>query len=142
VSEIDYAALMPFAAAVGVRIVRASADEVLGELDWAPERTTAGGALHGGAIMALADSVGAVCAFLNLPEGATTSTTSSSTTFVRGVRSGTVTALSRPLHVGRSTIAVVTEVRDDGGGPGSEGGAAAAGRLVAQVTQSQAVLGG
>lgn len=129
-SGIDYAALMPFAATAGVRIVRAAADEVLGELDWAAERTTAGGALHGGAIMTLADSVGAVCAVLNLPAGATTSTTSSSTAFVRGVRSGTVTALARPLHAGRSTIAVVTEVRDD------------AGRLVAQVTQSQAVLSG
>ena len=125
----DYAALMPFAAASGVRIVRATADEVVGELDWAPERTTAGGVLHGGAIMTLADSVGAVCAFLNLPDGATTSTTSSSTAFVRGVRSGTATALARPLHVGRSTIAVVTEIRDESG------------RLVAQVTQSQAVLG-
>ncbi|HEU5007227.1 MAG TPA: PaaI family thioesterase [Jatrophihabitantaceae bacterium] len=140
-SEIDYTALMPFAAAAGVRIVRATADEVLGELDWSAERTTAGGALHGGAIMTLADSVGAVCAFLNLPEGATTSTTSSSTVFVRGVRSGTVTALARPLHVGRSTIAVVTEVRDDSGdSPGRAGVAAGRGRLVAQVTQSQAVL--
>jgi len=129
-SGIDYAALMPFAAAAGVRIVRASADEVLGELDWAAERTTAGGALHGGAIMTLADSVGAVCAFLNLPEGASTSTTSSSTAFVRGVRSGTATATARPLHVGRSTIVVVTEVRDESS------------RVVAQVTQSQAVLSG
>jgi uncharacterized protein (TIGR00369 family) len=141
-SGIDYAALMPFAVASGVRIVQATPEEVLGELDWAAERTTAGGALHGGAIMTLADSVGAVCAFLNLPAGASTSTTSSSTTFVRGVRSGTVTALARPLHVGRSTIAVVTEVREGGGRPGSEGVAAGRGRLVAQVTQTQAVLAG
>ena len=129
-TEIDYVAMMPFAAALGVRIDTATAEEVVGSLDWAPERTTAGGAMHGGAIMALADSIGAVCAFLNLPPGATTSTTSSSTAFVRGVRSGTVTATARPLHVGRSTIAVVTELRDDQG------------RLVAQVTQSQAVLAG
>ena len=79
----DYVAMMPFAATLGGRIERATADEVVGALDWAPERTTAGGALHGGAIMALADSIGAVCAFLNLPAGATTSTTSSSTAFVR-----------------------------------------------------------
>ena len=84
--------------------------------------------MHGGALMALADSVGAVCAFLNLPQGTTTSTTSSSTVFLRGVRSGTVTATARPIHVGRSTIAVVTELRD------------ADDRLVAQVTQTQAVL--
>jgi uncharacterized protein (TIGR00369 family) len=80
--------------------------------------------------MAFADSLGGLCAFLNLPEGAATATISSSTTFVRGVRAGTVTGTARPLHVGRSTIAVETELRDDGG------------RLVAQVTQSQAVLTG
>jgi 1,4-dihydroxy-2-naphthoyl-CoA hydrolase len=79
-------------------------------------------------LMSLADSTAAVCAFLNLPPGAGTSTTSSSTVFLRGVREGTVTATARPLHVGRSTIAVVTELRDGDG------------RLVAQVTQSQAVL--
>ena len=124
----DFVALMPFAAALGMRVVSATKDEVVAELDWTEERTTAGGALHGGAIMALADSTGAVCAVLNLPPGATTSTTSSSTVFTRGVRSGTITATARPLHAGRSTIAVVTEVRDG------------AGRLVAQVTQSQAVL--
>lgn len=122
-------ALMPFADGLGVRLTTAEKDEVVGTLDWAQERTTAGGAMHGGALMALADSVGAICAFLNLPTGATTSTTSSSTVFLRGVRSGTVTATARPLHAGRSTIAVVTELRDD------------AGRIVAQVTQSQAVLG-
>jgi 1,4-dihydroxy-2-naphthoyl-CoA hydrolase len=126
----DYAALMPFAAMVGVQISRADKDEVVGSLDWAEHRTTTGGALHGGALMALADSVGAVCAFLNRPPGAGTSTTSSSTVFTRGVRAGTVTATARPLHAGRSTIAVVTELRDG------------AGRLVAQVTQTQAVLSG
>lgn len=126
----DYVAMMPFAQAIGVQIGAAGPDEVVGTLDWAPERTTAGGALHGGALMAFADSIGAVCAFLNLPAGAATSTTSSNTVFLRGVRSGTVTATARPLHVGRSTIAVVTELRDAGG------------RLVAQVTQAQAVLAG
>lgn len=128
-SGIDYAALMPFAATAGVRIVRAAADEVLGELDWAAERTTAGGALHGGAIMTLADSVGAVCAFLNLPEGAGgTTTVESKTNFMRAVREGSVTAISTPLHRGRRFVVVETELRDD-----SE-------RLVAKVTQTQAVL--
>jgi len=126
----DYVAMMPFAQAIGVQLGPAGKDEVIGTLDWAPERTTAGGALHGGALMAFADSVGAVCAFLNLPPGASTSTTSSNTVFLRGVRSGRVTATARPLHVGRSTIAVLTELRD------------ADGRLVAQVTQTQAVLDG
>ena len=124
----DMLAMMPFAAAIGVEIDSATKDEVVGRLPYASERTTGGGALHGGALMALADSVGAVCAFLNLPPGAVTSTTSSSTIFMRAVRDGAVTATARPLHVGRSTIAVITELHDQDG------------RLVAQTTQRQAVL--
>lgn len=121
-------ASMPFAAHTGVTLNAAAPEETVGTLDWDTHRTTAGSGMHGGAVMTLADSVGAVCAYLNLPPGAATSTTSSSTVFTRGVRKGTVTATARPLHVGRSTIAIAVEVRDDEG------------RLVAQVTQSQAVL--
>ncbi|MFN2539218.1 MAG: PaaI family thioesterase [Mycobacteriales bacterium] len=121
-------ATMPFALATGVELTAAEPTECRGRLPWAPERTTLGGALHGGALMTLADSVGAVCAFLNLPEGAGTSTLSSSTNLLRGVREGYVEAVARPLHVGRSTVVVVTEVRDG------------AGRLVSSTTQTQAVL--
>jgi uncharacterized protein (TIGR00369 family) len=123
-------ASMPFSVGLGVRIAAATPDEVRGELDWAPERCTAGGLLHGGALMGLADGLGAVCAFLNLPEGAATSTIESKTNFFRGVREGTVTATSRPVHVGRTTIAVQTESRDDRD------------RLVALTLQTQAVLPG
>jgi uncharacterized protein (TIGR00369 family) len=121
-------ASMPFSVSLGVRLTAADADEVRGELDWAPERCTAGGLLHGGALMGLADGIGAVCAFLNLPEGAATSTIESKTNFFRGVREGTVTATSRPIHVGRTTIAVQTESRD------------ARERLVGLTLQTQAVL--
>ena len=69
-----------------------------------------------------------MCAFLNLPEGAATSTIESKTNFFRGVRSGQVTATSRPLHIGRTTIVVQTELRDD------------ADKLVAMVGQTQIVL--
>jgi uncharacterized protein (TIGR00369 family) len=124
----DLAAVMPFAATLGVRIIAAGKDEVVGELDWQPDRTTGGGVLHGGAIMALADSVGAACAVLNLPLGATTSTTSSTTQFLRAIRGGTVTATARPLHVGRTNIVVRTAITGDDG------------RLAAEVTQTQAVL--
>ena len=88
---------MPFAVATGVLLDSASKAEVRGRLPWAENRCTAGGLLHGGALMTLADSVGAVCAFLNLPEGASTSTVSSSTSLVRGVRAGLVynTVMSR-----------------------------------------------
>ena len=74
---IDTAALlssMPFAVAAGVEVDSASAEQVQGGMAWAGDRCTVAGALHGGALMTLADSLGAVCAFLNLPEGATTST--------------------------------------------------------------------
>jgi 1,4-dihydroxy-2-naphthoyl-CoA hydrolase len=118
--------LMPFAALVGIEIVRATAELVTATLAWSPERCTAGGLLHGGALMALADSCGGACAFLNLPDGArTTATIASSTNFLRGVREGTVTASSRPLHTARALIVVETEIA---GGDGE---------LVAKVTQTQ-----
>src|SRR5215475_6653023 len=122
--------MMPFAAGLGIVLDAATPDEVRGRMPWAPERCTTGGVLHGGALMALADSLGGICAFLNLPPGALTATTSSATVFTRAVRSGEVTAVTRPLHVGRSTIVVQTDLTDD------------AGRRVAQVTQTQAVLPG
>jgi 1,4-dihydroxy-2-naphthoyl-CoA hydrolase len=123
----DLVATMPFAVAIGMVFDRAGPDEVVGRLDWATDRCTTGGALHGGALMALADSTGAVCAFLNLPDGATTSTIESKTNFFRAVGAGSVRAVCRPLHVGRSTIVVQSDLLDDDD------------RLVAQVTQTQAV---
>jgi 1,4-dihydroxy-2-naphthoyl-CoA hydrolase len=120
---------MPFAAEMGVELDAAAPEEVRGRLRWSPERCTAGGVMHGGALMALADSLGGLCAFLNLPEGAQTTTVGSSTAFTRGVKEGEVSAITRPLHAGRTVIVVQTELRDDSG------------RLVAQVTQTQAVLG-
>ena len=121
-------ALMPFAVATGVQLDRAGPEEVVGRLAWAPERCTAGWVLHGGALMTLADSVGAVCAFLNLPAGASTSTVSSSTALMRAVRRGSVHAVARPLHAGRSFIVVSVDLTDDDG------------QAVAHVTQTQAVL--
>ncbi len=123
--------VMPFGALLGVELDEASANEVRGGLAWAPERCTAGGILHGGALMGLADSLGGLCAYLNLPEGASgTATIESKTNFFRAVREGRVTAVTRPLHVGRTLIVVQTDLHDDRG------------RHVAQVTQTQAVLGG
>jgi uncharacterized protein (TIGR00369 family) len=121
-------ALMPFAEAIGLEIESASADEVRGGLDWAPDRCTTGQVLHGGALMALADSLGALCAYLNLPEDAVTSTIESKTNFFRGLRSGRATATSTPVHVGRTTIVVQTDIRDDRG------------KRLALVTQTQAVI--
>jgi uncharacterized protein (TIGR00369 family) len=124
----DVAAVAPFAGLLGLEVTTADAEEVRGTLAWAEERCTAGGILHGGALMGFADTLGGVCAFMNLPAGATTATIESKTNFFRAVREGTVTGVTRPLHVGRSFIVVQTDLTDDEG------------RRVAQVTQTQAVL--
>ncbi len=121
-------AAMPFAAAAGVEFGAVAKDEVVARLAWSPERCTTAGVLHGGALMTLADTAGAVCAFLNLPPGAGTSTIESKTNFFRAVRGGTVTATTRPLHAGRTVVVVQTDMYDDEG------------RRVAQTTQTQAVL--
>ena len=121
---------MPFAGLLGLEVVAASPEEVRARLDWDESRCTAGGILHGGALMGLADSAGGLCAFLNLPDGATgTATIESKSNFFRPVSEGHVEATSRVLHQGRSTIVVETELRD------------AQGRLAAKVTQTQAILG-
>jgi uncharacterized protein (TIGR00369 family) len=126
----DLLRLMPFAVATGIELIAAAPDEVTGRLAWSPERCTAGGAMHGGALMTLADTVGAACAFLNLPPGASTSTVASSTSLMRAIRGGTAYAIARPRHAGRSFVVVRVDVTDDEGRP------------VAHVTQTQAVLGG
>lgn len=122
------AATIPYAAELGITLDEATTEVVRGSLAWSPERCTTSGVMHGGAIMSLADTVGAVCAFLNLPEGAGTATVESATNFFRGVRGGTLHATARPLHVGRSFIVVRTDLTDDDG------------RAAGQTTQTQAVL--
>jgi 1,4-dihydroxy-2-naphthoyl-CoA hydrolase len=123
------AAAAPFTNRLDMEFVSASPHEVRARLAWDDSLCTAGGALHGGALMGLADNVGGFCAFLNLPDGANgTATIESKTNFFAAVRSGHVHAVARPLHTGRRTIVVDTELYDDDG------------KLVARVTQTQAVL--
>jgi uncharacterized protein (TIGR00369 family) len=121
--------LMPFAVLIGVELLETGRELVRGRIAWSPEHCTTGGVMHGAVVMALADTCGGVCAFLNLPEGATgTATIESKTNFFRPVREGYVEAVSTPLHVGRTTIVVQTDVLD------------AQGKRVARVTQTQAVF--
>ena len=122
--------LMPFALTLGIELEQPSPERAAGSLPWAPERCTAGGVMHGGAILSLADTLGAICAFMNLPPGAGTTTIETKSNFFRAVRGGSVKGVARPLHVGRTIIVVQTELSDDDG------------RAVAQTTQTQAVLGG
>jgi 1,4-dihydroxy-2-naphthoyl-CoA hydrolase len=118
---------MPFARELGVEFDAGTPEEVIGRLAWAPERCTSGGVLHGGVLMSLADTLGGACAFFNLPDGATTTTIESKTNFFRAVTGGFVRGITRPLHIGRSTMVVQTDLYDDSD------------RRVAQVTQTQAV---
>jgi 1,4-dihydroxy-2-naphthoyl-CoA hydrolase len=120
-------AQMPLGSTLGMRTF-GGAEEVDATLEWAPELCTAGGVLHGGVLMSLADAAGGVCAFLNLPADASTVTIESKTNFLGVIREGKVLARSRPLHVGKTTIVVETDVFD------------ASGRRVARTTQTQAVL--
>jgi 1,4-dihydroxy-2-naphthoyl-CoA hydrolase len=125
----NLAEIAPLAGLLGIEVSHADREEVRGAMDWAPEKCTAGGVLHGGALMAFADMLGGVIAFLNLPEGATaTATVESKTNFFRAVREGRVEGVTRPLHIGRSFVVVQTDVFD------------AEQRHVAQTTQTQAVL--
>jgi uncharacterized protein (TIGR00369 family) len=120
-------ALMPFARHLGLALDEAGPDRVTARLDWAPDLCTARGTMHGGVLMSLADSAGALVAFLGLPEGATTATITSTTQMFRPVTAGTVKAVARPLHRGRTTVTVQTSLYDE-----QE-------RLVAQTTQVQAI---
>jgi uncharacterized protein (TIGR00369 family) len=120
---------MPLCDTLDMRATAAAPAEVRVEIDHAAGLCTTGGVLHGGVIMALADSAAATCAYLNLPEGAAgTTTIESKTNFLGAVRAGTAEAVATPLHVGGRTIVVETTVRDGDGSP------------VAKVTQTQMVL--
>jgi 1,4-dihydroxy-2-naphthoyl-CoA hydrolase len=120
-------ALMPFAGQLGIVLDEASADRVVARLSWAPNLCTAAGIMHGGVLMSLADTAGALVTYLGLPDGATTATITSTSQLFRPVSAGTVRAVAVPLHRGRTTVTAQTTVHDFEN------------RLVAQTTQIQAV---
>lgn len=130
---VDLAALqqlrdsMPFAVLLGIELIEATPELVKASLAYNPDNTTVDGIVHGGALIALADTCGAVCAVLNLPHGATgTATIESKTNLLRATRQGTLTATTRPLHAGRTSAVLETEIVQDDG------------RLAAKTTQIQA----
>jgi 1,4-dihydroxy-2-naphthoyl-CoA hydrolase len=126
----DLQRLMPgLPALLGLTITRAEKDVVFAELMVRPEICTLGDTIHGGAIMAFADTVGAVGTVMNLREGQGTTTIESKTNFFAGAKVGTLlTAESVPLHRGRRTQVWETRITNPDG------------RLVAKVTQTQMVL--
>jgi uncharacterized protein (TIGR00369 family) len=115
---------------LGIRFVEANLDRVVAELPVRDALTTIGGAVHGGTLMALADTVGAAATVLNLPPGATTATLESKTNFLAAGRGGTVRAEATCLHRGRRTMVWQTRVTDAGG------------RLLSLTIQTQMVLAG
>jgi uncharacterized protein (TIGR00369 family) len=120
-------ALMPFASDLGIRLEEATPDRVVAVLPWAARLCTTGGLLHGGVMMALADTAGALVAYLGLPEGASTATITSTTQMFRPVTAGDVRALALAMHRGRTAVTVQTTLRDE------------ADKLVAQTTQIQVI---
>jgi uncharacterized protein (TIGR00369 family) len=120
-------ALIPFAGHLGLVLDEAEASRVVARLDWAPHLCTSAGTMHGGVLMSLADTAGALVTFLGLPEGKTTATITSTSHMFRPVPGGTVRAVAVPVHRGRTTVTAQTSVYD------------AEERLVAQTTQVQAV---
>lgn len=113
---------------LGIRFTEATADRVVAELEWREALTTVGGSLHGGTLMALADTLGAAATILNLPAGATTTTLESKTNFFAAGRAGTVRAETIPLHRGKRTHVWQTRVTDG------------TGRLLSMTIQTQMVL--
>jgi 1,4-dihydroxy-2-naphthoyl-CoA hydrolase len=119
----------PFSTLMGVEVTEANRERVRARLKVRPDLCTSGGILHGGAIMAFADMMGATGAVFNLPDGAGTTTIESKTNFIGPAPEGTiVTAESLPVHVGRRTSVWTTRITGENG------------KLVAVVTQTQFVL--
>lgn len=118
-----------FAGLLGIRLLEAGRERVRATLVVRDELCTVPGVLHGGALMAFADTLGAIGTFVNLPDGATTTTIESKTNFLAAGRAGKpIHGEASPLHRGRRTMVWQTRVTDDDG------------KLLALVTQTQAVL--
>jgi uncharacterized protein (TIGR00369 family) len=114
---------------IGIEFTDVAPEKVIARLTVRKDLCTIGDNLHGGAIMAFADTLGAVAAILNMPQGARTTTIESKTNFIRGAPLGSqVVGESVPVHKGRSTVVCQTTVRSE------------AGKLVALVTQTQLVI--
>jgi uncharacterized protein (TIGR00369 family) len=114
---------------LGLRLVEVGADRVVGELDIRDDLRTFGGAVHGGTLMAVADTVGAVATAVNLPAQAATTTLESKTNFFAAGRSGKLRVEATPLHRGKRTQVWQTRVTDESG------------RLLSLTIQTQMVLG-
>ncbi|MEP7210743.1 MAG: PaaI family thioesterase [Alphaproteobacteria bacterium] len=121
---------IPFAKLLGIEVISVADDRIEAKLTVKPEHCNPMGGLHGGAAISIADTLGAMCAFRNLPEGANgTTTLESKTNFLGPAKSGdTVIAVCTPIHVGRRTSVWQTKLTTE------------AGKSVALVIQTQMTL--
>lgn len=117
-----------FAVHVGIEIISADPQRVLGRIAIGPQHSNGSNQVHGGAIMTLADTLGAIGTVLNLPEGAITTTIESKTNFLAAGRGDELRGESLPLHIGRNTMVWQTTIRDT------------TDKRLAVVTQTQLVL--
>ncbi|HTV46497.1 MAG TPA: PaaI family thioesterase [Stellaceae bacterium] len=121
--------MLPFAALLGIEFVSAAPDRIVARMKVRPQLCTRPAVLHGGAVMAFADTLGACGTLINLTDGATTTTLESKTNFIAAAPAGSdILGEATPLHRGRRTMVWQTRVTT------------AEGRLLALVTQAQLVL--
>jgi 1,4-dihydroxy-2-naphthoyl-CoA hydrolase len=120
-------AMMPFAAELGITLDEAGPERVVATLPWAPHLCTTDGIMHGGVLMSLADTIGALVVFLSLAEGEMTATITSTTQMFRPLTGGTVRAVAVLLNRGRTTATAQTSLLDTSD------------RLISQTTQIQAI---
>jgi 1,4-dihydroxy-2-naphthoyl-CoA hydrolase len=113
---------------LGIEFVEVTPDRVLARLEVSEKLMTVGGTIHGGTLMAFADSVGAAGTVASLAEGQRTATLESKTNFIAGCRSGTVQAEAKPIHKGKRTHVWETRITDESG------------KLLSVTTQTQMIL--
>ena len=113
---------------LGIKFVSVENDRIVATLEVKPELLTTTGTVHGGTLMAFADTIGAAGTVANLGEGQSTATIESKTNFVGGCRGGTIQAEARPIHKGKRTHVWETRITDE------------AGKLLSVTTQTQMIL--
>ncbi len=118
-----------FPGLMGVRLMEVTPERVVASLEVRPDLCTTGKVLHGGAIMAFADTLGAIGTIANLPKDARTTTIESKTNFLRAAQEGThITGVCTAFHRGKTTMVWQTQIKTD------------TGKLCAVVTQTQLVF--
>jgi len=113
---------------LGIELVEVTPDRVVARLKVSEKLMTVGGTVHGGTLMAFADTIGAAGTVANLAEGQRTATLESKTNFIAGCRAGTIQAVALPIHKGRRTHVWETRITDE------------AGKLLSVTTQTQMIL--